>query len=384
MCNKRLIDWVVIVPLLAIIAAPGLIQTAFEVRNRERPGVFEVFDRAPTARNLHDFERDLERSSLVLRVLRPWVQYGRFRLLADPGEKAVAGRDGWLFYEPGVRFVVERRSEPWQPGRAAIDAIRAFRDELQARGIVLYVVPVPGKESVYPDQLAWRATDAGVIVPARTAWLFDELRRHGIAAIDLFTVFRQLRGGRVHASPLYLAQDTHWSPQGAQLAAHAVAERILRSGAIALGNRRYRARTAAVDRVGDLVLMLQSPAIEAFVSPERVLCRQVLEPDSDVPYHDEPAAEVLVLGDSFLRIYERDEPGSAGFLAQLASELQAPVASIVNDGGGATLVRQELARRPNLLKNKRVVIWEFAERDLRDALDGWHIVSLDRSNSIPR
>ena len=63
-------------------------------------------------------------------------------------------------------------------------------------------------------------------------------------------------------------------------------------------------------------------------------------------YQDDPDAEILVLGDSFLRIYQQDEPGAAGFIAHLAQELQQPLTSLVNDGGASTLVRQELYRRP--------------------------------------
>ena len=83
-----------------------------------------------------------------------------------------------------------------------------------------------------------------------------------------------------------------------------------------------------------------------------------------------------MLGDSFLRIYETDEPGAAGFISQLARELKRPVASIVNDGGASTLVRQELNRRPALLSNKRVVIWEFVERDIRLGVEGWQHIPL--------
>ena len=39
-------------------------------------------------------------------------------------------------------------------------------------------------------------------------------------------------------------------------------------------------------------------------------------------------------------------------------------ASIINDGGASTLVRQELHRRPQLLASKKLVIWEFVEREL--------------------
>jgi hypothetical protein len=53
-------------------------------------------------------------------------------------------------------------------------------------------------------------------------------------------------------------------------------------------------------------------------------------------------AGILVLGDSFLRIFQQDEPGAAGFVAHLARQLQQPVTALINDGGASTLVRQQL------------------------------------------
>ena len=100
-------------------------------------------------------------------------------------------------------------------------------------------------------------------------------------------------------------------------------------------------------------------------------------------YRDDTAGRVLVLGDSFLRIYESDEPRGAGFIAHLARGLRQPVASIVNDGGASTLVRQELARRPQLLNGKSVVIWEFVERDLRFGTEGWKLMPLPAQTATP-
>ena len=82
------------------------------------------------------------------------------------------------------------------------------------------------------------------------------------------------------------------------------------------------------------------------------------------------------MGDSFLRIYSRDEPGSAGFIEHLACELGLPLTSVVNDGGASTLVRQELSRKPALLRNKKLVVWEFVERDIRFGTEGWQQVQL--------
>ena len=115
-----------------------------------------------------------------------------------------------------------------------IPAIRSFRDQLQAQRIRLLVVPVPNKESVYPGMLARRAEGAGVVVCEQTRRLLDQLDQYGIEYVDLFEVFRRGRQeeNRSDSSRLYLAQDSHWSPEGAQVAAVAVARRVLDGGTV--------------------------------------------------------------------------------------------------------------------------------------------------------
>jgi hypothetical protein len=364
---------------LAVILAPGMIQTISELRDGEPPRALDIFLQPPKARNLHAYEQSLEDMSLVIKRLRPWTQYVEWRFLHDAGEKAVRGQSGWLFYRPSVQYIIGRPTRDGQ-GAAAdpLAAIRSFRDQLQAEGIRLLVVPVPSKESVYPEMLARRAQDAGVVVCELTRRLLDQLEQCGIEHVNLFEVFRRARQAETRATsaPLYLAQDTHWSPEGARVAAAAVARRELAGGGVHRGDHAYALRSVTVRRHGDLVEMLQVPQIERVLEPETLACMQVVEFDTKMPYRDSPESEILILGDSFLRIYERDEPGAAGFVAHLARELGQPLTAIVNDGGASTLVRQELARRPALLRNKTLVIWEFAEREIRYGTLGWQIVSL--------
>ena len=127
--------------------------------------------------------------------------------------------------------------------------------------------------------------------------------------------------------------------------------------------------------------MLQAPALERRLGRETVLCAQVPRRDNHQLYRDQAGSELLVLGDSFLRIYQTDKPGSAGFIAHLAKALKRPLASIVNDGGASTLVRQELCRRSALLSNVKVVVWEFVERDIRLGTEGWQILRLPEKGS---
>ena len=112
---------------------------------------------------------------------------------------------------------------------------------------------------------------------------------------------------------------------------------------------------------------------------------------------------MLVLGDSFCRIYQYPEPqslgelaaattaaparesgpkrllpGSAGFISHLALALRSPVDAIVSDGGAATDVRRRLSTDPEILEGKRVVIWEFVERDIALGAEGWEEVPLPK------
>ena len=161
-----------------------------------------------------------------------------------------------------------------------------------------------------------------------------------------------------------------------QLAADVVARRLLDSGWVAKGPVKYDSKPVAIKRYGDVLRMIRVPQVERLYDPEQIDCTQVVNTQTGKPYEDDPNSPVLVLGDSFLRIFERDEPGSGGFVAHLAHNLGFGLTSVVNDGGASTLVRQQLARKPALLKGKTVVVWEFIERDIRFGTEGWQVIPL--------
>jgi len=374
--KPRRIDPLVTVLFLATIASAPIVQIAVEARRGQWPQALELFRRIPTPDTLRAYERRLEDASWLARTLRPWMQYAQFALLTDAGEKALLGRDGWLFYKPGVQYLTCRQDapEPAAPAADPLPAILAFRDALAARGIRLLLVPAPNKESIYPERLTRRAQRLPIALCDSTRALLQRLEAAGVETVNLFGTF----GAAKHQAeaPLYLAHDTHWSPAGIDLAAKTVAQRILARGWVARGNVEYGERPLPVRRVGDLLRMLRVPPIERRAAPETIACAQVVRAGSGALYRDDPGADVLVLGDSFLRIFEHDEPRAAGLVAHLACELRRPLASLVSDGGASTLVRQELARRPALLAHKKILVWEFVERDIRFGAEGWQIVPL--------
>jgi hypothetical protein len=289
------------------------------------------------------------------------------------------GRAGWFFYKPAVQYLIEPLHNDSGYDRAdVLSSVISFRDQLAQRGIKLLVVLAPNKASVYPEMLTRRAEGSAQPVNPKTIDIISALRKSGVEIVDLFGLFDEARKS---LSPgdnkrYYLVQDSHWSPDGVRLAAQAVAEKILDSGWAEKGKVKYSLKPTTIERYGDVLKMMRVPQIESSFVSETLQSEQVIDSDIGKVYQDDPNSQILIIGDSFLRIYSRDEPGSAGFIEHLAFELGFPLTSIVNDGGASTLVRQELSRKPALLRNKKLVIWEFVERDIRFGTEGWQQVPL--------
>jgi hypothetical protein len=396
------------VVFLALIGIVAPSQVVLELRRGETPQIVELFQQAPTRANLRRLENNLESRCQLAQAVRPWTQYVCFVLFEDAGDKALLGRSGWFFYRPAVQYLVEpppfpistdgslRQMSGTDPGvggkpspRPAaltrlpaetvqsdiLAAIVSFRNELAKRGIRLLVMPAPNKASIYPEMLAARADGITASVNAATREVLVKLKQAGVEIIDLSAVYSEAR--RRPGNPgYYLAQDSHWSPEGMRLAAEMVARRLLDSGWVEKGPVKYETKPVTVERYGDVLRMIRVPQIERLFEPERMDCTQVIDTRTAQPYTDDPNSPVLVLGDSFLRIFERDEPGSGGFIAHLAHNLGFGLTSLVNDGGASTLVRQQLARKPALLRGKKVVVWEFVERDIRFGTEGWQVIPL--------
>ena len=408
---------------LAVIAGVPATQTCIELARHERVQATDVFRYQPTAKNLRQFEHTLEEKSWFQQQLRPQLQHFLFATLRDTGAKGVLGRNHWLFYRPDLRYLVEpdrleagTGDSKWvQPPERSTHRqsvqkeILRFRDQLKERGITLVVMPVPGKPSVYPDQVTRRETGRQRQFRSPTLELLDELQRQGVATVDLFAAFQTARSG---TDPLYLAHDTHWTPLGAQLAAQAVAAKLREMNFTPAIRKEFRTQRVMVARWGDILDMMQIPGLRRTFAAETEECLQVLDPTfgpllpgaSDRPgtycYPGQQAA-VLVLGDSFCRIYQFPEPqslgempgaaamgrpgesgakrllpGSAGFISHLALALKSPVDAIVSDGGAATDVRLKLSTNPEILDGKRVLVWEFVERDIALGAQGWEEVAL--------
>jgi hypothetical protein len=383
---KRLRDpnWVLIFLFLGIIGIVPLAQTIIEARGDQGVAALEVFNDWPTAERLRAYEKNLESASWAGRLSRPWIQFIEFKWLKYGGEKAVVGALGWYFFKPGLNYMLARADARMNATNDPVAAIVDFRDQLAARGIQLMVMPIPNKDSIYPGRLSSRIESGRTVVAPRTRELMAKLRAANVEVVDVFEAFRQARekNGDESRSALYLAQDTHWSPAGVDLVAKLVARRLTALGWVQPGGVDYLEKPAPTPRLGDIVRMLQTPQIDRAVAPENVAAFQVARAENAQLYKDDPNAEVVVIGDSFMRIYQEDQPMAAGFIAHLAKELKQPVLSLVNDGGGSTLVREELCARPPFFMKRKVLLWEFVERDIGIGLKGWQRTRLPAAPAV--
>ncbi len=427
--THRVSELTLVLGFLFLIGVVPLAQTCIELARQERVQFTDVFRYRPTAKNLRQYEETLKDKSWFQQRFRPLVQGLLFRTLQDTGPKGLLGRDDWLFYRPDVRYLVEPdRPEAdggdseWVPFSSrgthrdsVARAIIRFRDQLADRGIKLLVVPIPGKPSVYPDKVTDRKIASPSHFRSPTLALLETLKARGVATVDLFALFEQERDkptAGTRRPALWLAEDTHWTPYGAQLGAEAVATHLRQLNLAPAGSQQFRTQAVPVNRWGDILDMMQIPGLRSAFKSERIDCEQVLDPNlgplvptaSDRPgtyrYPGQKAA-VLVLGDSFCRIYQYPEPqslgelavsagaidakgdtkkrllpGSAGFVSHLALALKSPVDSIISDGGASTDVRRKLSTNPEILEGKKVVIWEFVERDIALGAEGWQDVPL--------
>lgn len=348
-------------------------------------------NRAVLAR-MQAFEHTLDRESRPGRDLRPPAQHVLSGWLGAGNERVYIGRAGWTFYRPDVESLtgppfldpaqMDRRvraASEWEapPQPDPRPAIVSFHRTLATRGIVLVVVPTPVKPTVHPERLS--AAYDGSMSPVRNpsfAPLLDHLRAEGVVVFDPADL---LVAARVRTDrPQFLATDTHWRPEAMEQVARELAGVVRAHVALPdVAEAGYRTQSREVRHLGDTVVMLDLPATQGLYSPEIAWIRRIVDRDGR-PWRPDREADVLLLGDSFTNIFSLGTMGwgeAAGLAEQLSYELQRPVDRFVQNDAGAYATRERLAQAlredPQRLDRVRVVVWQFAAREL--AFGDWRL-----------
>lgn len=306
-------------------------------------------------------------------------------LEASPNRAPLRGRDGWLFLRDEATLLLSPRfwgveaqlvSRVRDPdARDPLPPILDFHEQLAARGVHLLFVPIPAKLRIYPEKLLGDELGATVEgLDESVADFLRALRAKGLDDYDLTRTF--LASKRSAPETLYLASDTHWSPRGIEAAARAIAT-VVRERAAELGIALPKVSPTPLKQEtthwrGDIANLLD----DLRNTTEPVTLLKVVEPS---PVSQKSAADspILLLGDSNLIVFQQH---SSGFRQHLERELGIPIDQIAGEAGGPTASRQALARQPERLKGKKLIIWLTAARLFVGAM-GWSRVDLGPPNA---
>jgi alginate O-acetyltransferase complex protein AlgJ len=292
-------------------------------------------------------------------------------LFYTPGVMHIAGPN---FLDPSV-LAAREIGETGADEAGAIHpdprpAIYAFHDMLARRGIELVVFPVPDKAMLQPSELHGRGrTESKRAVARNGGWtaFVSELRERGVRVFD--PAPSELVPGEASR---FLVQDTHWTPAWMRDVAGQLARFLEREVGLGPGDnpRGLHAVEQEARRVGDLVDMLKLGEDQTTFQPESVRIAQVRDAH-DAPWDANETADVLLLGDSFTNVFSdanMDWGEAAGLAPQLSLALGRDIDVIAQNDAGAHATRALLYRMlqsgQDRLHGKRVVIWEFASREL--------------------
>ncbi len=351
----------------------------------------------PTEHKVKDYETALDENSVLTRWVMPRVQSALTRIFGLGNEQAYVGQDGWLYYRQGVDYLTSPSFYTSDEGRQGMqfqvkrhearqsDSVKAlvdFRDQLAARGIELLVVPLPVKPMIEPEYFAggfgapaeWPVLNN----PGYEDWL-ELMTAKGLQVFDPSAFIAQRK--RDGEGPQFLKTDTHWRPEAMEAVASTVARHIKEEELLPQRPPAgYTQRQVSVTHLGDIAEMVKFPPGRQLFPPETVTTQQVRDPDG-APWQPDPTADVLLLGDSFSNIYSLSGMGwgtGAGFAEQLSLALDRPLDKIAINAGGAYSARQELARNlargTDRLAGKRLVVYEFAMRELAEG--DWKLIKL--------
>lgn len=276
---------------------------------------------------------------------------GALRYLAvGEGRKGViAGDDGWLFTAEEVRPLTGDLDQ-------SLGRIARVRDQLEAAGARLVVVPVPGKLDVLVAHTDPETAEG--IATLYDAFL-SGLRSHGVPVLNARSA---LRGG-AEAELSFFRTDTHWTPEGAEDVAQALAA----SGLVELGDTEFDIeRSPRLEFTGDLV---------SFVTNDDLAPSIGLAPEVATPFSASAKAE----GDG-LDIFAGTEAGGTlligtsysanptfSFAEALKLALRRDVLNLAEEGRGPAQPMLDYLASPEFRDAPpELVIWEFPVRYLTD------------------
>jgi alginate O-acetyltransferase complex protein AlgJ len=132
----------------------------------------------------------------------------------SPSDKAIIGRDGWLFIEQSYLTEANRGVRPFTPGQLdlLVEHFVSFQQRLHQAGIEYLHFTPPDKQSLYADFLPSRIR---FIAPSR----YEHWREAAaLSPLRFIDVYPALQRARDTGEFPYMQTDSHWNCRGAFVA----------------------------------------------------------------------------------------------------------------------------------------------------------------------
>lgn len=275
--------------------------------------------------------------------------------------QGIALKDGTLLFRRELSYLGADDLAKLPEAGSPVRRIKALKDSLAGLGVDFLFVPVPTKLDVEPTLVGGIKGD---VVQPWSRKLLADLADAGVETVDLLPALR--------GKGLWRRQDTHWKPSGAEAAADVLARRIREYGwfgEVSHDSLILARKDTVWSDFGDLRDRL-APASKAKAGQEKVAGARFFGPDGK-PWDDSEKGPILLLGDSYLGVYQKITPRAAGFSSLLAADLKVPVTVTMGWGGGPEAPKKLAARGPEGLRGKRLVVWVMSQRDLFRYPGGW-------------
>ncbi len=262
----------------------------------------------------------------------------------------VLGRDGWLFTNQEY-LLPSDLEQNLDKQLALIDKVHA---QLAQQGKQLIMLPVPMKLDTYAEHSSYAPAER---ISSLYQQFSQRLAERGIDTVDLRSAYQDVAA----AEPLFLRNDTHWSPKGAELAAQTLARQFPQLR----GDTPYITQAAGEKQItGDLLNYLKfDPRLApSYFEPVYIQLHETLKHDSGslgASLFGDEAISLALVGTSYTRI---DDWNFAGFLKQA---LQRDLVTVALEARGPFQSMNEFLAGPAASGDEvQTVIWEFPVRTL--------------------
>lgn len=279
-----------------------------------------------------------------------------FKLFNEGRPGVVLGRDQWLYSDEEFNPIVNEELN--LQGNCAL--VEGVRQTLKEKGVKLVMAIVPAKARLYPEHL-------GEVKPASIhANLYQDF--HARVAADKILapdLLGPLQKAKQNGQQVFLRTDTHWTPEGAEIAANTLARTI--SDKFPLSGEPQNFVTTPAEKVthkGDLRLFLPlDPLFENLMPAKESLQKRntvaVEQPAGDDALFANSEVPVALIGTSY------SANPNWNFVGALKQALHSDVVNYAEDGHGPILPMLSYLKSDDFKNSPpQVLIWEFPERYL--------------------